>query len=329
MKPFSFKDFKKPSKVSLENDGNVTYINCVIQCLSNFKFMICYYLKNLNKIKNKLYKAPLSYALSRIIFHLNPYPQDNLQKSFSIENFQKAVADVNPYYSQNIEKDPIDFIVFLLDLLHEEDKIEMNPKKDNNDTIPSYDNSKIFNYLNYLKENEHSIIFDNFGLINRTLKICSKCENKIFNYQKFFTLDLKLDFENDNFDNSIINNNHNSVKYFLEKQMEEKKIKTYCQSCKKKTEFSIHRSIIFFPNAFIILIAKSNKNKQLLINEEMEFEKENEKIKYQLNGIIAYNELKKDYKYIAYCLSSIDNKWYIYDDQNTVSKIDKFKFLNI
>ena len=47
-KSFSFKDFKKPSKVILDNNENTTYMNCVIQCLSNFKFMICYYLNNLN-----------------------------------------------------------------------------------------------------------------------------------------------------------------------------------------------------------------------------------------------------------------------------------------
>ena len=338
MKSFSFKDFKKPSKVSLENDGDITYMNCVIQCLSNFKFMICYYLNNLNEIKNKLYKMPLSYALSRIIFHLNPYPQNNLQKSFSIANFHKAVSSKNSFFSGNSEKDPIDFIVFLLEFLHEEDRNKMGQRKNNNDAMVSMDNSKLFNYLNCLRENDHSIIFDNFCWINRTLKICTKCNNKFFNYQRYFTFDLKLDFENGNNNNNdinynininnIINNNGYSVKNFIEKQMKDKKISNYCQRCKKKTDCIINKSIIFFPKAFIILIKKSNNNSQLKIDEEMEFINEEKNIKYKLNGIIAYNESRAGFKYIAYCLNSIDNNWYMYDDQNTVSSIEKSEILN-
>jgi len=336
-KSFSFKDFKKPSKVSLDNDKNTTYMNCVIQCLSNFKFMICYYLNNLNKIKNKLYKMPLSYALSRIIFHLNPYPQNNLQKSFSIANFHKAVSYKNPFFSGNSEKDPIDFIVFLLEFLHEEDRNdrnEMDQKKNNNDIIPSMDNSKIYNYLNYLRENEHSIIFDNFCWINRTLKICTKCNSKFFTYQKYFTFDLKLDFENINIDsinntfniNNFENNNGNSVKNILQKQMKETvNISAYCQNCKKKVEFIINKSIIYFPNALIILMKKNDKNSQLIIDEKMELSNEEETIEYKLNGVIAYNKLKDSFNYKAYCLNSIDSKWYKYDD--TVEKIDKDNFL--
>ena len=335
IKSFSFKDFKKPSKVSLENDGNVTYMNCVIQCLSNFKFMICYYLNNLNEIKNKLYKMPLSYALSRIIFHLNPYPQNNLQKSFSISSFHKTVSRENAFLKGKTEKDPKDFIVFLLNKLHEEDRNEMGQKNKNNDTKTSIDNSNLLNYLNYLRENEHSIIFDNFCSINRTLRICSICNSKFFTYQRFFTYDLQLDFENGNNDNSIncninIDNiiNENSVKNLIEKQMKFKDIFKYCQKCKKKTKFNINKSIIFFPNVFIIVMDKSNKNSQLYINEEMELGDEEEKIKYELNGMIAYNAFTNNFKYIAYCLNSIDNKWYIYDDQNKVSSINKKEFLN-
>jgi ubiquitin C-terminal hydrolase len=282
---------------------------------------------------------PLSYALSRIIFHLNPYPQNNLQKSFSLANFHKAVSSKNCFYRSNSEKDPIDFIVFLLEFLHEEDRNGMGQRKKNNDAKASMDNSKLFNYLNYLRENEHSIIFDNFCWINRTLKKCTKCYSKWFNYQRFFTFDLKLDFENENNNNdinynininNIINNNEYSVKNCIENQMKDKKISNYCQRCKKKTDCKINKSIIFFPNAFIILIEKNNQNSQLKIDEEIEFvnENENEKIKYKLNGIIAYNESKAGFKYIAYCLNSINNNWYMYDDQNTVSSIEKSEFLN-
>jgi ubiquitin C-terminal hydrolase len=278
---------------------------------------------------------PLSYALSRIIFHLNPYPQNNLQKSVSIANFHKAVSNKNNFYSGNLEKDPIEFIVSLLDMLHEEDRNEMAQIKNNNDTMLSMDNSKLINYLNYLRQNERSIIFDNFCWINRTLKICKKCDSIFFNYQRYFTFDLKLDFEEENTDNNIncnininniINNNGNSVKNILEKQIREKDILKYCQRCKKKTEFQIKKSIIFFPNVFIILMEKDNKNSQLKIDETMEFENEEETIEYELNGMIVYTELKDRIKYIAYCLNSIDNKWYIYDD--TVSPIEKSEFLN-
>lgn len=85
-------------------------------------------------------------------------------------------------------------------------------QNNNNGTMTPMDSSKLFNYLNYLRENENSIIFDNFCWINRTLKICSKCNRKFFNYQRFFTFYLKLDFENGNNDNNInYNTNINNI----------------------------------------------------------------------------------------------------------------------
>ena len=83
----SFNQFKKDSLVALENVGNSTYMTAVVRIIVNVKPIIIYYLNKLNDIKKKVGEIPISYAFSRIVFHLYPYPQDELQNSYSISNF--------------------------------------------------------------------------------------------------------------------------------------------------------------------------------------------------------------------------------------------------
>ena len=186
---FSFREFKKPSSVVLENVGNTTYMSCVLHCLANIQSIAKYYLKEINEIKNHLNEIPLSYVFSRVIFHLYSCPQGSLQQSFSLSNFHKYTISVNRFLDGNSTKSAVDFLYFLLETLHNEDK-QLHKNNNINNTSEetkseTYKDSK--EYIEYLKKTEKSIIFNDFGWANQKIKKCEQCKFESIVYQKFFT----------------------------------------------------------------------------------------------------------------------------------------------
>ena len=98
-------------------------MTAVVRIIANVKPIIIHYLNKLNDIKTKVQEIPISYALSRIVFHLYPYPQDELQNSYSISNFHKIVTFLNPHFAGTSTKDANEFLEYLLGIMHNEDLI--------------------------------------------------------------------------------------------------------------------------------------------------------------------------------------------------------------
>ena len=329
---FSFKKYKKAPMVILENEENTNYMNCVIQCLANNKSIASYYLKNLDEFKHHIQDMPLTYAFSRIIFHLYPYPQDSLKKSFSLSGFHKAFVYMNPSFYGKDPKNPNEFLVYLLEALHEEDK-KMSLHNNKNDKNNN-NNSVFIEYIKYLNEYEKSCIFNNFCWINQKIKKCLQCNNDSTIYQNFFTYDL-------NFINVIKNKleKNISVEDCLKFISEKKEIEMYCNICNKRNKFIVENTINFSPNEIIFLIRGYNKiikdkikkeNFYFTYNDSINLNKYNKEDKiiksYSLNGFIAFDiREEENMKYISYCLNPIDNKWYKYYDDNNVNKIQKMQ----
>lgn len=336
---FSLDKYKKAPMVALENIGNTSYMNCVIQCLSNIRPIVSYYLKNLNEFKYHIQDMPLTYGLSRIIFHLYPYPQDSLKKSFSLSGFYKAFVDINPSFSGKKSKNAIDFLIYLLEAIHNEDK---NFSFHNNKNESINNNNTIFkDYIKYLNENERSCIFNNFCWINQKTKKCLECKNESTNYQNFFTFD--LNFKKVFKDILFINKkNEISVMDCLEYFLKKKNIKMYCNNCHKINKLCENNSIYFNSNVLIFLFRgyddkelKENLSKNInfkydaQINLTKYIKEDNTYKTYSLCGIIVFDFEhfdSEDLKYTAYCLNPIDNYWYVYSE-NSVEKIKIDEFL--
>ena len=340
--PFSFNQFKKPSLVGLDDVKNsMTYMSSILRCLSNIKPIIKYYLKQLNNYRSHANDMPLSYHFSRLIFNLYPYPQNSFNTSFSLQTFYKAAIHSNPIFKGKSLKNPIEFIIYLLDSLHDDDKkMPNNNNKSNLDNNIQKNQNNFDDFEEYLKHFEKSIIFNNFRWINIKTATCNECKEKLSIYRELFTFDLnientinKLEFKNTDVPiiriyDCIKNQSNEEILY-----------NTYCNICKKKNIIKVQSLIKTSPNYFVFLIKLNNKeiienlkNEGLKIKIEKdidldEFIKDsNFDSKFELIGMIVYNNINNVEEYISYCIHPIDNKWYKFDINN-INQIDIDKLL--
>ena len=338
MKPSkSISNFLKAPNVILENDKNSSFINCVIYLLANCINLAKYYLKELNTFKFHIKDMPLSYYFSRIIFHFYPYPENPLQKSFSLSNFRKLLFHLYSIMFQgNDESNAIDFLVYLLDKLHEDD-MKLRNKKSNNQKI--CDIKKIKDYIQFLKEYEKSCILDNFCWVNQKIKKCLECKSEYITYQNYFTytLDIKniLNPKNDiDFNNNKEITILDCIKYQIQKKIINEQ---YCMNCQKKNSFEFESLISVLPQYFILLIDLDDNNMKnilpkITIEEDFNLsdivKQQSSDNQYIIHGIIFYNldfALPKEKrgqseKYLAYCYNQIDNKWYNHKKNSIVDK---------
>ena len=339
---FSFSQLKKASLVALENVGNSTYMSAVARILSNIKSIVKHYLKEKDNIKTKVQDMPLSYAFSRLIFHLYPYPQDDLKKTYSIKSFHKISLYLNPIFRGNSTKNAIDFINFLLVYLHEEDKNFLNEKniKDNKDNAQEI-NSDLNSYFHFLEKNNNSIIFNTFGWINKKNKKCQRCSEEKITYQNYFTFDLDIkNAVNDCTPKGPPLNIYECIQYATKKKTFENK---YCESCKEKQVLESENSIVISPNYFIFILRLNDDGFKTINKLESKFGGISIEEKLMLSDIIKDQNINNNYKlvgmvvyyfnivngqniieYKTYCSSPIDNKWYKYDNDEkyNISKIN-------
>ena len=137
----------------------------------------------------------LSCKLSQIIEDLflrqknGQYPD---YKSIPLKPFHELIVQMNPIFKGKSTKNVIDFLVFFIDKLHDEDKL-MHVENYSKNDLKNINNENIGDYIKYLIHNEDSIIFETFSWINKKVEECWQCKNQSIKFQKYFTYD--LDFE--------------------------------------------------------------------------------------------------------------------------------------
>ena len=247
--------FYKPSLIGLDNIGAATYINPVLQCFSQTKFLTNYFLKK--SIKDKIMnnnieiKANNSIQLYQLFIELidNLWIKNGV-KSFSPDNFKYNIEKMNPIFRNNQNGSSKDFIIFLLTQLHKEmtkpsisNNNKSNLKVKQQQPLNQYNKNIIFeNFINGFSQ-EVSIISDFFFGFTETTIECLKCKNNynlqginsplIYNYGIFNCIIFKLDEINDrkkiyNLQNNFIQNNHISIYdyFFYRKELYQNHI--YC-----------------------------------------------------------------------------------------------------
>ena len=337
---FSLSEYKKPCLVSIENIGNSSYMSAILRILSSIKYLVKYYLIELNNINNYLLEIPISYAFSRIIFHLYPFPQDSLKKSISLDNFYRTTLLINPTFKGTSTKNGIDFLNFLLDTLHNDDKFFRN-KNNNINNNNQINNQSFKEYVLYLEEKEKSIIFDNFAWISQKIRKCTICEEEKTTYQYYFTYDLNI---LNSLEKIVMDSNKKDINIYdcINEQSNKKRLhNVYCYNCKIKTIFEEENSIYTPPKYFIFLLRVNedealNKikenDKKIRIDENLCLKKlikaqQKKEYEYRPIGKVDYNFKNKEY--ISSCCDLIDNKWYKYENnQNKISKIQFTELYN-
>ena len=198
IKAEEIKNFLKPSSnhglTGLKNIGNASYINSIIQILSNTPELMYYYVSGLYKkdikiseVKKKGYvPGKLSEEFANL---LGKMWIDN-KKVATPQELKYAMADLNYIFNSNTQQDSSEFLIFLLNFLHDEinrEKINSGshfyePPKSEDET----DITASQRFWNLFRRKNNSIIIDLFcGQLKNVTRClsCGHCETifEVFN----------------------------------------------------------------------------------------------------------------------------------------------------
>ena len=302
---FIFSKFEKPALTGLENLGNTSYLNSVLQLVCNTRSFVTYFLNKNNGdlFKNNKRKYPLSYVIHRLCTHLYPDSKVENRQIYNPVNIMTTLGLYNKVYSDYGEKNPNEFIYFLLNKLRSE-------LSSNNNYFDNF----IYNYFTWIKSKEIT---------------CQNCQNLSKEWQNFPTFDLDIaEFSKYNRSRS----KNIKISNCLDIYNFAKNTKSFCESCRNYQRIITKNKIYYSPNNFIFLLnLKGNEDINFEIEQEINLDEfiENKvsPLIYELNGIVFYDVSRN--KYNALCLSSIDKAWYLFDDKNVMLfNFDKFIYLH-
>ena len=202
--------------IGLTNIGQTCYMNAALQCFSNTKALLSYFLNynNLQYLKNNAViisdesEPSLVIEFLKLIRHLWC---DSPKSSFAPNEFKKAIGQIEPLFKNFEANDAKDFVNFMVMRLHDElNGVDNHLTKQNNLILPSvninpYDYSQVLqSYLYEFQLNFNSFISNCFYGTTQGEFECQNCKMQIYqtcqnlplvkyNYQTFFFLNFPLD----------------------------------------------------------------------------------------------------------------------------------------
>ena len=312
----TFKKYKKVAKTGLLNLGETSYANSVLQCIGNIKEIANYLLdqNNIVKINNSTIihnLNPLAFVIGKLFQHLYPYPERAEREIYSTYNIFKILSIMSIFKKDR--NSPIQFLIFLLDKLHEE--LNENKNISNVDNSNETQRSKIIkNGIEAFKISNNSIISNNFNWFGLKEYNCIYCNDIKYTFEIFNTLDLNISkYENNKKDNITLCKCLDYLKQYYKE--------IYCQKCRKISKIRVINRIVNSPNIFTFILDREDLNEKLMkipflieekINLSNYIEDENANKEYELIGIVSIS--LREMKYIAFSKSPIDRKWYLFND---------------
>ena len=359
----AIEDLKNPYKlIGLNNIGATYFMNATIQCLSQTKELTNYFLntKNQDKIinnnialKNKNY-----YQLSPVYLELlNKLWDKNGPQSISPKNFMNTIENMNPLFKKGKAGDSKDFIIYILEQLHKE--LKKSAIKKNNSSkrlkqqLNQFDKDSALNYFFDDFQKESSIISEIFFGFNETTNECTNCKKKYisegiknqisYKYGLFNCIIFPLEeikkikknsYRTNNLNQNCIVSLDECFSYNQKNDYYTGNNKNYCKVCKKLCDTLYTSKIFYSPNILILIL---NRGKGNLYNIKLDFDeniditqfvlkKDTPRILYNLYGVITQiGQSGPNAHFVASCRSSIDNKWYRFNDAiiSPISNIQK------
>jgi len=331
----------KPALIGLNNIGSSSYINPVLQCFSQTKFLTNYFLKKNFKDKknNSEIKNDNSIHLNQLYFELiEKLWNINGLKSISPNNFKNNIEKMNPIFRNNQNGNFKDFIIFFLTQMHKELAKPNIPNNINSNLIyrqypfNQYNKNIILeNFFNGFNQ-ECSIISDYFFGFTETSIECLNCRNNYnFNYGIFNCIIFKLEEVNNrkkmyNLQYNNLNNHISLNDYFFYKKeilCQNQTYQNFCQICNRLCDSKFSSKIFLSPNILIIIIEREKYSKtpikldftETIDITEFVLQKEVSKLIYNLYAVITSINYRNFNNLVASCKNPIDNKWYRYDDE--------------
>ncbi|RTG86334.1 ubiquitin carboxyl-terminal hydrolase 8 [Schistosoma bovis] len=292
----------------LRNLGNTCYINSVVQSLSHTRALVHYFLDGFHErqavVSNRLgYGGEIVKHFEMLLSALYNQPNQDAE----LYKFRSAVAKHQSKFSSNDQQDSLEFLLFLLDGLHE-DLNEARSEKNNatklkhNESMVEYTSSHEQAEAAWIqhKDLNNSIIVSSFQVI---LFDC--------------------------------------LKLFLEKEEMVGQCRWHCPTCNTRRDASKWIELWKLPTYLIIHLKRfryeyGNWRKQTT-NVDFPIEcldmssfivgPKLHSSEYALYSVLNHRGTMESGHYTTFCRNIRDGRWYEYDDEN-VSLLDKNEIQN-
>ena len=305
-------------------------------------------------VKNDKKKEKLSSAFKLLIEKLYPYELSNnckyaqnnqqimtnsqLKMSYAPREFKDTISKMNQLFEGIQENDSKDLVHFLLMTLHKElNKVPLEVTKVSISNIFEKQRNKALMFTKFSEnftKTQQSIISDLFYGMNYNINKCANCKAMIYNYQIYFFLMFPLEeirkfklMSNNGF-NPNFNYNNNIVdiydcfNYDMKVNIMSGNNAMYCHYCKQTCNSFMRTILTTGPEVLIIILNRGKGNEfKVKIDFYLELdlcnyiELKDTGFQYELFGVITHlGESGMGGRYIAYCKSYWDNKWFKFDD---------------
>ena len=204
IKAEEIKNYLKPTSnhglTGLKNIGNSSYINSILQILSNTPELMYYYISGLYKKDIKIIqgkkKGYVSGKLSEEFSKLLTNMWIDNKKVANPQDIKYAMADLNYVFNNNNQQDSSEFLIFLLNLLHEEiNKEKVGQKNVFYEPPKGEDESDITasqRFWDLFRRKNNSIIIDLFyGQIKNSTR-CLSCGHISTSFEVFNILPIEI-----------------------------------------------------------------------------------------------------------------------------------------
>ena len=321
------------TKLVLLKDTN-PLINIILQCLSNIKDLIAYYLNPVKetKILKKSKNNPGNNYLGPSFLNL----LDHLWKSNKNEFSPKEIHDTlknlmkNDYNSNDAGL----IIKYILNQLNKELNENENPIKNNEDDFMEHLNKDetFKKYINNMKENR-TCISERFYSTIQIRKKCTNCSPDLAYYAYYYepspVIDVFLEVSQDNILNNLSFEEH-LKSFLLEKENET--IQEHCLFCDSQQGKLLSKDIITTPQVLIVNINRNNdKANKISFKYPLQFSGKNIINKdydlpdYELTCVIRKVNNNNNMEYHLFYKCFVDNSWYGYNNTKIISFQDNYQ----
>lgn len=323
-----------PGLCGIKNFGNTCFMNCIIQCLNSSSYFVDFFLNNhykkdLNRTNELGFRGEVADEYAVIVSAL----WSGHCKAIAPKRFKAIIGQFNEQFLSNEQQDSQEFLLFLMDGLHEDlNRIKKRPRITNDDN--ENDNLSDIEAANkawdiHLSIN-NSIIVDLFQGQFKSSITCQTCKKQSVKFEPFMYLTLPILPSKCTI--------YQCLQMFLKAENMVGECKWKCPRCKDYRD-AVKKIDIWKLPPYLIIHLKRFKYQGVWrdkISTYVDFPIDNlqlesfipnnvnrEPFNYRLYGVSNHMGTLDGGHYTAFCKHLETDRWYKFDDTNVKEVHDK------